>query len=80
MDDLLIRPMPIRKIKNNYLRRAVMIIAFIPLILFSTLVNALWMPFRFMISILRSLITLTQSMIEFWNEPESTKLKVKVKI
>jgi len=71
MNELLtIRPMPIRKIKNNAIRRTVMIIMFIPLILLTTVINAAWIPFRLLIAICQSVIVLSQSMAEFWDNPE----------
>ena len=70
MKDLLVRPFPIRKIKNNNLRRFVMIIALPFLWSFAFIVNICWIPFHCLIMIFKCSFVLGGSMVEFWDSPE----------
>ena len=70
MNDLLLRPMPIRKIKNNILRRVAMMFLFPVFWIFAVVINAFWSPFLFLSVVVRLSCTLALSMIEFWNKPE----------
>ena len=74
MNNLLVRPFPIRKIKNNTLRRVTMIVTLPLLWGFATIVNICWMPFLCLIMILKCGFVLTGSLVEFWNEPEKESI------
>ena len=68
--ELMFRPFPIRKIKNKLLRRVVMILMFLPLWGLCFILNASWVPFLLLINTIRSFIVLSESMREFWNDPD----------
>jgi hypothetical protein len=74
MNDLLVRPFPIRKIKNNVLRRVTMIVTLPLLWSFAVIVNICWMPFWCLIMIFKCSFVLGGSLVEFWNNPELEKI------
>lgn len=63
----------VRRIQNNFIRRALMIILFVPVILLTAIYNAIRYCAHFGLSVVRSVIVLGESVKEFWKQPEVNK-------
>lgn len=63
----------IRRIQNNFIRRALMIVLFVPVICLTALYNALRYCAHFALSVVRSVAILAGSIKEFWANPEANK-------
>ena len=65
---IIFRPIPVRRIKNNYLRRSLML-TLTPIYIFIIFfINFCWMPFLYLIFCLKGLVYLYQNIKKWWND------------
>lgn len=63
----------IRQIKNNFIRRTLMIVLFVPVICLTATYNAFRYCAHFALSVVKSVAILAGSVKEFWKSPETKK-------
>ena len=64
------RPFRVREIRNKYLRRAVMLVLFIPMLFGNIFINTCFAPFSLLINICNGFVILWNSFVEVWNIKE----------
>lgn len=72
MSEIIYRPIPVAQIKNNNLRRFLMIVLFLPIVLIGWLLIILISIKYFIRSIVKQPIELFQGMVTHWNKPLDT--------
>jgi len=67
---MIFRPFKVREIRSKYLRRAVMLVLFIPLLAGNIFINTCFAPYGLLINIFNGFVILCNSFAEAWNIKE----------
>lgn len=68
-EEILFRPIPVSQIKNNFIRRVLIVVLFVPIVLVAWAIHAVRAVIWFLVGFVKMPIGLAKSGAEYWNMP-----------